>query len=49
MITYHLQELGKDLNFYTSNYEKMFSMGDFNSEIPKLQLIHSAIYAISNF
>ena len=33
MITYHLQEIRKDLEFYTSIYEKILLMGDFNSEI----------------
>ena len=30
MITYHLQEIGKGLGFYLSNYEKILLMGDFN-------------------
>ena len=33
MITYHLQGIRKDLEFYTSIYEKILLMGDFNSEI----------------
>ena len=38
MITYHLREPGKGLKFYTSNYEKMFSMGDFNSEMSETSI-----------
>ena len=33
MITCHLQEIGKGLEFYTLNYEKILLMGDFNSEM----------------
>ena len=33
MITYHLQEIGKGLDFYISNYDKILLMGDFNSEM----------------
>ena len=33
MITYHSQEIGKGLEFYTLNYEKILLMGDFNSEM----------------
>ena len=33
MIAYHLQEIGKGLEFYASNYEKILLMGDFNSEM----------------
>ena len=33
MITYHLQEIGKDLEFSTSNYEKILLMGDFNTKM----------------
>ena len=35
MISYHLQEKGKGLEFYTSNYEKM---GDFNSEMSEASM-----------
>ena len=51
MITYHLQEIGKGLEFYTWNYEKIFLIGEINSkmsELWKYQWIHSAIYIISN-
>ena len=37
MITYQLQGIGKGLEFYTSNYEKMLLMGEFNSKYLKLQ------------
>ena len=33
MMTYHLQEIEKGLEFYTWNCEKIFLMGDFNSEM----------------
>ena len=33
MITYHWKEIGKGLEFYTSNYEKILLMGDVNSEM----------------
>ena len=33
MITYHLQEIGKGLEFYTSNFEKILLMGNFNSKM----------------
>ena len=33
MITYQLQEIGKGLEFYTSNYEKILLMGYFNCEM----------------
>ena len=32
-ITYHLQEIEKGLEFYTSNYVKKLLMADFNSEM----------------
>ena len=38
MITYHLQEIGKGLEFYTSNYEKILLMGDFNSEMSETSM-----------
>ena len=38
MITYHLQEIGKGLEFYTSNYEKILLMGDFNSEVSEASM-----------
>ena len=38
MVTYHLQEIGKGLEFYHSNYEKILSMGDFNSEMSETSL-----------
>ena len=37
-ITYHLQEIGKGLEFYTSNYEKILLMGDFNSEMSETSM-----------
>ena len=48
MITYLLQEIGKDLEFSTSNYEKILLMGDFNSKMSELQWINSAVYTTSN-
>ena len=33
MITCHVQETGKGLEFYASHYEKILLMGDFNSEM----------------
>ena len=42
MITYHLQEIGKGLEFYTSNYEKTLLMGHFNSEISEALKVTSA-------
>ena len=33
MITFDLQEIGKSMEFYTSNYKKVFLMGDFNFEM----------------
>ena len=38
MITYHLQEIRKVLEFYTSIYEKILLMGDFNSEMSEASL-----------
>ena len=38
MITYHLQGIGKGLEFYTSNYEKILLMGEFNSASLTLKL-----------
>ena len=38
MITYHLQEMGKGLEFYTSNYENTLLMGDFNSKISEASM-----------
>ena len=41
MITYHFQEIGKGLEFYTSNYGKILLIGDFNSEMSETSLISS--------
>ena len=38
MITYLLQEIGKDLEFSTSNYEKILLMGDFNSKMSEASM-----------
>ena len=38
MITYHLQGIGEGLEFYTSNYEKILLMGEFNSEISEASM-----------
>ena len=38
MITYHLQEIGKGLEFYSSNYERILLMGDFNSKMSKASM-----------
>ena len=38
MITYHLQEMGKGLEFYNSNYEKTLLMGDFNSKMSEASM-----------
>ena len=38
MITYHLQEIGKSLEFYISNYEKILLMGGFNSEMSEASM-----------
>ena len=52
MMTYHLQEIRKDSEFYTSNYEKMFLMGDFNPQISEtlmnyfLQFIQSHMFSL---
>ena len=41
MITYPFQEIGKGLEFYTSNYGKILLIGDFNSEMSETSLISS--------
>ena len=38
MITYHFQEIGKGMEFYTSNCEKILLMGDFNSEMSEASM-----------
>ena len=38
MITYHLKEIGKGLEFYTTYYEKILLMDDFNSEISEASM-----------
>ena len=38
MITYHLHEIEKSLEFNTSNYDKIFLMGDFNSDMSETSI-----------
>ena len=38
MITYHLHEIEKSLEFDTSNYDKIFLMGDFNSDMSETSI-----------
>ena len=38
MITYHLQEIEKGLEFYTSNYEKILLMGDFILKMSEISM-----------
>ena len=38
MITYHLQEIGKGLEFYTSSYKKILLMSDFSSEMSEVSM-----------
>ena len=37
-ITFHLQEIEKASEFYTSNYKKMLLMGDFNSKMSEASM-----------
>ena len=41
MIIRHLQEIGKGLEFFTSNYEKILLMGDFSSETSEASMTMS--------
>ena len=38
MITYHLHEIEKSLEFNTSNYDKIFLMGDFDSDMSETSI-----------
>ena len=38
MITYHLQEIRKGLEYYTSNFEKILLMGNFNSKMSEASM-----------
>ena len=47
MITFHLEKLRKGLEFHISNYEKIFSVGYFNSKMSQTSV--NSFWNLCNF